>query len=109
MAPNPLGKAEKPDGPRQSECDQGAAGHRGRGPAQPPRTAEQDQQSQRERDAGLDQEGGADHRDVLVAMDIEVGMADGADQQRRGEADPDARIFIAACCSFNASAVWPLV
>jgi hypothetical protein len=86
--PTLLGKAEETRGARQRERDQRATGQHGRGPPKPRRPADQDQRRESERDAGLHKKSRADRWNVPVAMDVEIGMADSADGDRHGDADP---------------------
>jgi hypothetical protein len=109
--PSPFGKPEESDGTRQHERNQCAAGDHGRGPLKPLRATDQNQHRDSERDAGLQHEGSADRRNVLVAVDIEIGMADPAEGHPSGNTDPGYSLSECHCNvrSFNARAFWPRI
>jgi hypothetical protein len=81
--PPRFGEAEKSDSARQGKRGECASGQRGRNPPKPRRTTDQDEQRESKRDAGLDQERRANQRYVVIAMDIEVGVADPTGDQRQ--------------------------
>ena len=80
--PSVFGESGQPDGARQCERDERGDRRHTAGPAQPRRSAGGDQHPQGAKDAGLQQERRPDGGDVLVAVDIQVGVDDAADGQR---------------------------